>query len=72
MTVAEEHGVAGSELRPLLNVRQLAALLGVSTWVIYEWRSKGLGPPAIVINRMVRFDPQALAAWIEARAEEQT
>lgn len=62
--------IENGRTEPLLTVAEVAERLNVSRWTIYEWRTKRVGPPAIVINRAVRFDPDAVAAWIAARAEE--
>src|SRR5262249_2287794 len=53
----------------MLNTRELAELLGVSTqWVEIE-RCKGSGPPFVRLGpRMVRYRRNAVRAWLKQRA----
>ncbi len=52
-------------MKPLINAAAVAALLGVSTWRIYELARAGL-LPSVRLGRTLRFDPDALRAWIDA------
>lgn len=54
----------------LLTVAQVAAALQLSPWTLYQWKARGEGPPVLKIGNRVRYDAQAFAAWVEARAEE--
>lgn len=38
-------GEGGNLLTAKLAPKQAAALIGVSTWTLYEWRQKRIGPP---------------------------
>lgn len=52
--------------KKLLNSRQVAALLNVSTWTIFRWvRSKKF--PNIRVNGRLRFDEQAVQEWLGRR-----
>lgn len=53
----------------LLTVRELADLLQVPPATIYAWRYKGKGPTAVPVGKYLRFRPEDVAAWLEARAE---
>jgi excisionase family DNA binding protein len=54
---------------PLLTTRQVAALLGVSpATVLRRWRAGEL-PGYRLASNVLRFDPDELAAWLEARRE---
>lgn len=48
----------------LLRISEITALLGVSRTTIYEWRKKGLFPPAIQIGSGKRFKMTDVAALI--------
>jgi excisionase family DNA binding protein len=50
-------------------VRELADLLQVPHKTIYAWRYKGKGPTAVPVGKYLRFRPEDVAAWLEARAE---
>ena len=52
-------------MNPLLRAEKVAELLGVSTFRIYEMARLGL-LPAVRMGRQLRFDPDALRAWIAA------
>ncbi|HEV2418661.1 MAG TPA: helix-turn-helix domain-containing protein [Terriglobia bacterium] len=59
------------EVQKLLNDREAGRALGVTADGMRGWRAKGIGPPWIRIGkRLVRYDPAALRAWIEAQATE--
>ena len=49
-----------------LNARQLAALLAVSTIVIYKL-AKSNRIPSFMIGSCVRFDPRAVANWLRGQ-----
>ena len=51
----------------LLSVGDVAALLQVPVATIYEWRYRGEGPDPIRIGKYLRFHPDDLARWLEAR-----
>ncbi|MDX3430153.1 helix-turn-helix domain-containing protein [Streptomyces globisporus] len=45
----------------------LAALLSVPLETVYAWRKKRTGPPGFRVGKHLRYDPQAVHAWIESR-----
>lgn len=52
--------------RPLLNLVQMAERLGVSKHTLYRWvEEKQL--PYLRIGRQLRFEPDAIDAWLESR-----
>jgi excisionase family DNA binding protein len=53
----------------LLSVQELADLLQVPPKTIYAWRYKGIGPVAVPIGKYLRFRPEDVTAWLEARTE---
>jgi excisionase family DNA binding protein len=58
-----------SPLSRLLTVQELADLLQVPPKTIYAWRYKRTGPTAVPVGKYLRFRPEDVAAWLEARAE---
>lgn len=49
----------------LLTAREVSEALGLPKWRVYQLaRDEGL--PAVRLGRSLRFDADALAAWIEA------
>jgi excisionase family DNA binding protein len=52
----------------LLTIDELAGLFGVDPKTIAAWRAER-GLPAIVIGRVVRFDPAQVAAWCDAHRD---
>ncbi len=58
-------------LHPLLNEREVAALLGVSVRTVQEWRQSGQGPPFLKLSSRkrgaVRYDPADVQAYMTRR-----
>jgi predicted DNA-binding transcriptional regulator AlpA len=50
-------------------VRELADLLQVPPKTIYAWRYKGMGPTAVRVGKYLRFRPEDVAAWLDARTQ---
>jgi len=50
-------------------VKELADLLQVPPKTIYAWRYKGMGPTAVPVGKYLRFRPEDVAAWLQARTE---
>ena len=51
--------------KPLATAREIAELLGISTWTVYSWaRSKRI-PVIRATDRIVRFDADAVLAALE-------
>lgn len=52
----------------LLTPAETADLLGVTELTLAEWRRHRQGPPYLKLgHRTVRYDRDALGAWLEAR-----
>ncbi len=60
----------GTNLKPLMSVRQLSELLQVSVGTIYDWRMSGQGPRCIKVGGHLRFDPDDVRAWLNERRAE--
>ncbi len=46
----------------------VAEYFGISVETIYQWRSRGYGPPGRRIGKHVRYKPEDVEAWFEAQA----
>lgn len=51
----------------LLNDKQVAALLGVSTATIRRWRLLSRGPKFLKLGAAVRYREDDLTRWLESR-----
>ncbi len=61
-----EHKKTGN-LNELLTEVMLAESLGVSPRTLQYWRSTSEGPKWIALGRLVRYDTEDVAAWLEDR-----
>jgi excisionase family DNA binding protein len=52
-------------IEPLLDVKEVAALLGVSVKWVYEHAAKGR-IPCVHVGGLRKFEPAAIRAWIES------
>lgn len=50
----------------LLGAKQAAAFLGVSAATLATWRVYRKGPVYVRIGRSIRYDADALKAWVDA------
>ena len=55
-------------LEPLIGVEELAEYLGVPVQTIYDWRLSGRAPRAFKLGKHLRFDPDAVRAWVLGKA----
>jgi excisionase family DNA binding protein len=49
-----------------ISVDQLSALLGIPKGTLYQWSSKGVGPPTYRAGRRLRYRLDQVEAWVEA------
>lgn len=54
-------------MEPLLNLKEVAAILGVSERTVKRLTAKGL--PSVRVGRAVRFVQADVFRWVEARKE---
>ncbi|CAM3344762.1 helix-turn-helix transcriptional regulator [Asticcacaulis taihuensis] len=52
--------------KPLLHEMQVAKIMGISPAWLQRKRWEGSGPPYVKYGRAVRYEPDALDAWIQA------
>lgn len=52
----------------LWNIREAAEYLGVPVSSLYYWSYRGEGgPPILRVGRLLRYDPEQVAAWARSR-----
>jgi predicted DNA-binding transcriptional regulator AlpA len=59
-------------IMPLIDEGAVARQLDCEVKTLQAWRSRGFGPPYRKIGRLVRYDPQEVAAWSESRTMRST
>ena len=57
-------------LPSLLTPEQVAETLGSPLGTLYQWRYRHIGPPGHRVGRHVRYDPQDVAAWLQAHRDD--
>lgn len=58
---AKENGMKNG----LWGTMELAEYLGIPKQTIYQWRTKGYGPPGCRIGKYVKYLPSDVERWIE-------
>lgn len=51
---------------PLLRAADVALLLSVSVKSVYRWAGQGALPAVKLSDRVIRFDPAEIEAWLES------
>jgi len=41
--------------------------LGIPVATLYQWRQRGLGPPAIKLGKHLRYLPEAVKQWLQSQ-----
>lgn len=59
-------------IKALHDERREAARLGLSPRTLQQWRRKGAGPPYLKIGMAVRYNPEAVDAWLAERIKSST
>lgn len=54
-------------IKALHDERREAERLGVSVRTLQQWRRTGGGPPYVKMNSAVRYNPEAVDAWLAER-----
>jgi excisionase family DNA binding protein len=56
-----------AELVRLWTVEDVSEFLGVPAKTLYQWRTRGYGPPGMRIGRYVRYRREEVLAWVAQR-----
>ena len=56
-------------LEPLFDIGELASYLGVPVSTIYDWRTRGLGPPAYRFGKHLKFAVSDVRVWVEQQRD---
>lgn len=56
-------------MRNLWGPADVADYLGVPVQTVYQWRSRGSGPPGRRIGKHVRYKPDDVEAWFDGHSE---
>ncbi len=54
-------------MKPLLDEDVAAEIIGTKPKTLQNWRYQGIGPKFIKIGRLVKYDPDDLQAYRDAR-----
>jgi predicted DNA-binding transcriptional regulator AlpA len=58
-------GLAAAGSAGLLTIPEVAHLLRISRWTLWEWRRNGTGPAYVKLSRgVLRYPRRALASWL--------
>ncbi len=69
--MSTEHAMTDNPwgLEPLLDVGELTAHLGVPVSMLYDWRTRGLGPRAYRFGKRLKFAVSNVRMWIEEQRD---
>jgi len=56
-----------AEVVRLWTVEDLSDFLAVPVKTLYQWRTKGYGPPGMRIGRYVRYRREEVMTWVAQR-----
>jgi excisionase family DNA binding protein len=54
----------------LWGIKDVAEYLDIPLQTLYQWRSRGYGPPGIRLGRHVKYRPDDVRAWVAAMVRE--
>lgn len=58
-------------IEPLLTPTDLAEYLGVPLKTLYQWRYRGVGPPAVRVGRYLRYRRADVEVWLEKQERDE-
>lgn len=58
-------------LECLLDIKDLAEYLGLPVSTVYDWRTRGLGPPAYRFGKHLKFAVSDVRAWMDQQRDPQ-
>jgi excisionase family DNA binding protein len=53
-----------ARIERLWTIHDVSDYLGVPAGTLYQWRHRGLGPPAVRLGKHLRYQPAAVQAWV--------
>ncbi|SDY71640.1 transcriptional regulator, AlpA family [Saccharopolyspora shandongensis] len=56
-------------IRNLWGIGEVSAYLGVPAGTLYQWRTRGYGPPGRRVGKYVRYKPDDVERWFESLDE---
>ncbi len=59
-------------MEPKWTSAETAGFLRLSEQTLANWRWRGCGPPYLKINGAVRYDPEAVRAWVASQTQTST
>jgi predicted DNA-binding transcriptional regulator AlpA len=54
----------GPQCERLWTIREVSAFLGIPVSTLHQWRYLGTGPEAFRVGKHLRYDPDAVRAWL--------
>jgi predicted DNA-binding transcriptional regulator AlpA len=66
------HTVPAHSIRRLLTERQAGERLAISHRTLQQWRVRGNGPAFLKLGNAVRYDADALDAWVSDQVHRST
>ncbi|WP_345503070.1 helix-turn-helix transcriptional regulator [Pedococcus ginsenosidimutans] len=51
-------------IEPLWTIHDVSKYLGVPVGTLYQWRHRGMGPPAVRLGKHLRYQPAAVRTWV--------
>ena len=57
---------AATPSSPFIDTRELAAWIQIPDETLRSWRKRGEGPPWIKVGHLVRYEVEAVRAWLVA------
>lgn len=57
----------GPQCERLWTIHEVSEFLGIPVATLHQWRYLGTGPEAFRVGKHLRYDPDAVRAWLAAR-----
>ena len=59
-------------MAPLMNTQNVAEFLGLKPHTLEKWRCEGKGPRFIRCGGSIRYEPEAVWAWLDSETRGST
>lgn len=56
-------------IRDLWGPDEVAKYLGVPKNTVYQWRTRGSGPPGRRVGKHIRYKPEDVEAWFDSQPD---